>query len=341
MRLVKTAARRFLDRAGSCANPSSFVAKAWGCKQATRGSNVLGKVANTWFIPEWYDGLVETVHVFLTPHQLHRWNRRGEILRECFDEANPHAVLVRDTLMATTPGPDFHEAAERLTAKGERQAISSYLARPDALNLTRDGDVQSNVSRLPEVMREALRINGRPVGEFDVKSAHAVLLGMFYKGETGEAWAAEHARFTKEALRGFPSIYGEAKSGKRKFLAALNQATRVARHASAGYREFETLFPLLAEKVANMKRRSKKDVGRRLRCEMAKIMEQLIIENHADGIPSIPVVDSAVVAIPEGTAAQHRTAFRTAWRLGAPIAELTGTAPLIEGSNGENFRFFL
>ena len=125
------------------------------------------------------------------------------------------------------------------------------------------------------------------------------------------------------------------------FLSALNQRTRIARHASAGYREFERLFPLLAAKIADMKRKNKRAVGRLLRCAMADIQKQLLIENHADGIPSIPVVDSAVVAMPDGVHAQHRAAFRTAWRLGACIAEITGTAPRIEGSNGENFRFVL
>jgi hypothetical protein len=74
---------------------------------------------------------------------------------------------------------------------------------------------------------------------------------------------------------------------------------------------------------------------------MAEIQKRLLIENHEDGIPSIPVVDSAVVAMPDGVHAQHRVALRTAWRLGAPIAMLANTAPLIEGSNGENFRFAL
>ena len=67
----------------------------------------------------------------------------------------------------------------------------------------------------------------------------------------------------------------------------------------------------------------------------------MLIENDADGIRSIPVIDSAVVAMPNDLRDQHRAAFRTAWRLGVPIAKKTGTAPLIEGSNGESYRFFL
>jgi hypothetical protein len=342
--LPKASARCFLDRIGRCANPASFVAKAWGCKQATYGSNVFGKVANTWFVPPWWDGSEETVRVRLTPYQLDRWNRHNDILHKCFDKANPHAALVRRTLMVTTPGPAFDATAARLAAKGERDAVKNYRRKPQCLNLTRDGDVQSNVSRLPDVMRAALLICGMPVAEFDVKSAHAVLLGMFYEGETGEKWAEEKARFDGEVLSGFETIYGtgdQRKKRKRKFLSALNQETHIARYASAGYREFERLFPLLAAKVARMKRRDKNAVGRRLRCAMADIQNQSLIENHADGIPSIPIVDSAVVAMPEGVHAQPRTAFRTSFRLGARIAELTNTAPLIKGSNGENFRFFL
>ena len=341
MRLTTAAARSFIDRVGTCATPATFVAKAWGCEQLTRGCNLNGKVTNTWRIPEWCDGSSEKITVRLTPHQLRRWKRRGEILRECLDDANPHAALVRKTLMVTTPGPSFQDAARQLTETGERQAASNYRKHPHRLNVTRDEDVQSNVSRLPEKLRETLQISGQPAAEFDVKSAHAVLLGMFYEGETGEEWTKEKSRFDEQVLLGFPSIYGERKQWKVDFLSALNQRTRIARHASAGYREFERLFPLLSAKMADMKRQNKRAVGRLLRCAMADIQKQLLIENHADGIPSIPVVDSAVVAMPDGIVAQHRAAFRTAWRLGAPIAEITGTAPRIEGSNGENFRFYL
>jgi len=341
MCLVRAAARRFLDRVGSSANPATFVAMVWGCAQATKGSNVLGKVANTWFLPDWCDGSEEVVEVHLTPSQLRNWNRRGEILRECSDAANPHAAVVRKTLMLTTQGPTFDLLLELLEKDGERKAVKNYRKKPDQLNVTRDVDVQSNVSRLPEIMREALLIDGHHVGEFDLKSAHAVFLGMFYAGETGAEWMAEKTRFETEVINGFLTIYGEGnKKRKRKFLSALNQPNTAAIHASEGYREFRRLFPLLARKVERMKHRDSKLLGRRLRCALAEILKQLILENHADGIPSIPVVDSVVVPMPDDFATQHRNSFRTAWRLGVPIAKLTGAAPLIVGSNGEKFRFF-
>ena len=340
MCLVRAAARHFLDKVGSCYNPATFVAQVWGCKQATKGCNVLGKVANTWFLPDWCDGSEETVQVLLTPLQLHKWNRRGAILQECLDKANPHAALVRKTLMVTTEGPAFTSRLERLEKDGERKAVKKYRKKPHQLNVTRDVDVQSNVSRLPEIMREALLIDGHHVGEFDVKSAHAVLLGMFYAGETGAEWMAEKARFGDEVISGFPSIYGEEKKWKVEFLSALNQPNTAAIHASEGYREFRRLFPLLAGKVERMKRFDSKLAGRRLRCALAEILKQLILENNADGIHSIPVVDSVVVPMPDDFATQHRNSFRTAWRLGVPIAKRTGTAPLIVGSNGEKYRFF-
>lgn len=366
MCLVRAAARHFLDKVGSCYNPATFVAQVWGCKQATKGSNVLGKVANTWFLPDWCDGSEKVVEVLLTPLQLRNWNRRGAILQECLDAANPHAALVRKTLMVTTEGPAFASQLERLEKGGERKAVKNYRKKPHQLNVTRDVDVQSNVSRLPEKMREALLIDGHHVGEFDVKSAHAVLLGMFYEGETSAEWMAEKARFETEVINGFLTIYGEGnKKRKRKFLSALNQPNTAAIHASEGYREFRRLFPLLARKVEHMKRFDSKLAGRRLRCALAEIMKQVTLDNNADGIHSIPVVDSVVVPMPSGIAEQpssiveqfgdntlivpmpcgfaeqHRNAFRTAWRLGVPIAKLTGTAPLIVGSETEKYRFFM
>jgi hypothetical protein len=338
MRLVEAAARQFVS---SNSNPATLVARLWGCRQATWGSNVNGKVANTWYLPPWWVGGSEKIKLRLTPRQLRCWNQRHEILRECLDKANPHAAIVRQTLSTTMPGPSFDEAVQKLTEQGERDAARKYCRNRENLNVTRDGDVQSNVSRLPERVRAALEIDGLPVAEFDVKSAHAVLLGMFYADETSKEWKAEKARFDEETLHGFPSIYGEGKAWKVKFLSALNQSTRVARHASVGYREMEDMFPLLAAKLARLKVPNQKAVGRQLRVTLAKIMEQMLIENKKDGIQSIPVVDSAVVAMPKDFRQQHRTAFRTAWRLGVPIAEKTGTAPLIEGSNRENFRFLI
>jgi hypothetical protein len=341
LRLTRSSALRFVDRLDGCSNPATFVAEAWGCKPATRGCNLNGKVANTWHSPPWSHGATEEVRLGLTPTQINRWTRRHEILRECLDKANPHAAIVRETLALTKPGPGFESSVKLLTKPGEREAVEKYRHHPINMNVTRDGDVQSNVSRLPEIARASLHIESMPVAEFDVKLAHAVLLGIFYEGETGDDWLEEKARFNEEALRGFPSVYGEGKAWKVEFLASLNQSTRVARHASEGYRQLERLFPLLAGKLARMKAVNRKAVGRRLRVTLAEIVRDMLIENGKDGIRSIPVVDSAVVAIPEGAFDKHRAAFRTAYRLGVPIAEKTGVAPLIEGSNGEKFRFFV
>jgi hypothetical protein len=339
MRLVKAAALHFVDRIGGCSNPATFVASAWGCEQATKGSNINGKVTNTWLLPPWYLGASETIPIRLTRRQFERWNHRQEILRACSNRANPHAAIVSKTLALTGPGPAFDETERSLTAPGELNAVAAYRAQPDARNLTRDGDVQSNVSRLPSAMRAVLQIEGNPVAEFDVKSAHAVLLGIFYEDESGEDWMAERVKFADEARLGFPLIYGERKEWKIDFLSALNQQTYIARRASKGYREFERLFPLLAGKIARLKRVGKKTVGQRLRCELAEIMKQLIIDNDKDGIHTIPVVDSAVVATPTDAFARHRAEFRTAWRLAVPMSERVGVSPTIVGSDGAKFQF--
>ena len=78
-------------------------------------------------------------------------------------------------------------------------------------------------------------------------------MGMFYDGEVGPEWDAERSQFLAEARAGFVSIYGENKQHKVKFLSALNQRAVVSRNASHGYREFERMFPLLAEKSASVR----------------------------------------------------------------------------------------
>ena len=253
MRIVKAAALCFVDRIGECSNPASFVARAWGCEQFTRGRNINGKVANTWLLPSWADGETEQINLRLTPRQLRCWNRRYKILSGCLDKANPHAGVVRKNLALTKPGPSFDDVAHKLRKKGEQESVKSYREKPLNLNVTCDGDVQSNVSRLPEIMRAALQIDGLPVAELDVKSAHAVLLGIFYTDETNEDWRKEKIYFNAESRNGFPSIYGTGKACKVGFLSALNQSGRVARHSSKGYLELERLFPLLGKKLAGLK----------------------------------------------------------------------------------------
>ena len=188
MRLVKPASLRFVDRVDGCSNPATFVALAWGCTLATRGCNINGKVANSWSLPFGCDGSSEKVALRLTRRQAKQWRRRKDILRGCLRKANPHAAIVRETLSLTEPGPNFQAAQLRLTRFGELEAVRKYQLGPGSVNVTREGDVQSNVSRLPSLMREALLIDGRSVVEFDIKSAHAVLLGIFYDGETGDQW---------------------------------------------------------------------------------------------------------------------------------------------------------
>ena len=102
------------------------------------------------------------------------------------------------------------------------------------------------------------------------------------------------------------------------------------------------MFPLLAEKSARVRWRDSKALGSLLRHSLAVIMRDMILANHADGIRTIPVVDSAVVAMPRPDHwKQHQAEFRTAWRLGVPIKEATGASALIEGSNRVNYQFFV
>ena len=176
-------------------------------------------------LPPWSDGSSERVTLRLTRRQAEQWRLREDILRECSRKANPHAAIVSETLSLTEPGPNFQAAQLGLTRSGELEAVRKYERNSGKLNVTREGDVQSNVSRLPSVMRKALLIGGRSVVEFDVTSAHAVLLGVFYDGETGDQWYSERSRFMEQAERGFASIYGVGKVWKRGFLAALNQPT--------------------------------------------------------------------------------------------------------------------
>ena len=338
MYLVKDAARQFVSPKK---NPATTLAKdIWGCEQAVWGCNRGRKTCNRWFAPPWFNGRTQKHKIRVTHRQFEIWNRRSEIVQGVSEQHNPHLKVVRRNLHRITPGPRFDEAMDRLT-QGQRDAVNLYLENPSESGVTQDGDIHSNLSRIPESMRAHLQIENHPVLELDVKSAHAELLGMFYNEELGRDWEHERNRFIKESLNGFRSIYGSEKEWKKNVLAALNMPTGAARATSPGYKAFESLFPLLASKVGRLKVKDSKTVGRILRGALARIQHDLILENEKDSIPSIPVVDSVVIPSSPDLQEQHRMTFRTAWRLGVPIGKLTGTSPLIEGSNEENYRFFV
>lgn len=344
LRLTKAMGLRFVSGLSKGVNPVTFVCKAWGCALHSKGSSINGNKTNLWSFPSWADGQTLMFQVVLTPHQRKRWNNRDRILIECSNKANPPAALVRETLALTEESVEFKRRASALTTCGKIQTVRAYRKNPTKINITRDGDIQSVVSRLPEELRSLLLIGGCAVAEFDIKSAHAVLLAMFYKDETGEDWAAEQKRFVAEGRAGFLALYGAKKEHKKAFLSALNQLPMVGRHASHGYREFERLFPLLAGKTARIRWLKPKALGSILRNRLAIIMREVVKENHADGIRSIPVVDSLLVPMPKDPKdlwGQHRAAFRTAWRLAVPLAKLTGIPSLIEGSDGVSYRFTL
>ena len=333
MRLTRQQSLCFVRSLGMSFNSATFVCEAWGCELLVKGAAVNGKQTNLWAVPAWAEGQSHSLPVFLSPYQAKRWVNRKAIILCTTNRANPVLAKLRETLELTKEGKGFSEVADGLTKDGEISAVKSYRNRPGHANLTMDGDYGSFAARLPEILRKELTIDGQDVVELDIKSAHAVLLGMLYDGEVGPEWDAERSQFLAEARAGFVSIYGENKQHKVKFLSALNQRAVVSRNASHGYREFERMFPLLAEKSASVRWRDSKALGSLLRHKLATIMRDLILANHADGIRCIPVVDSAVVVVGKTHWEQHQSEFRTAWRLAMPIKTLTGASPLIEGSS--------
>lgn len=126
----------------------------------------------------------EQIEIRLTNRQFANWESRDKIIQEELEAANPEMAIVRDTLAATAPGPNFGTVAAEAPSPGKKRAILNYLAAPQKLNLTREGEIQSNASRLPSSARDALEIDGNPVVQLDIKAAHPCLLGMFYAGES-------------------------------------------------------------------------------------------------------------------------------------------------------------
>ena len=345
MQLVKAASRRFLDKLpDGKTNAATFVAEAWECAQESKGCNFNGKKANRWFLPKWSSRESEKATIALSASQIRRWDQRKTILQNCSDQSTPAAKPVREALKAVTLTPQFYSAGKRLPKAGQRDAAEKYLNAPHQYSITRNGDILSNFSRLPEELRGLVTLASLPAVELDIQSAHPHLLGQFYADETSPEWRSEFDWFKAESVRGFPSFYGEGeerKKGKRQFLAALNQSDRVAGHSSEGYKCLENDFPLLAGKIRQMKAGAFKALGDFLRSTLAGIMAKAVLANSADGVLTIPVTDSIVVGVSSEVRQGFREVFRSAWRLAAPITAKTGTAPLIEASDGTTFQFHL
>ena len=338
MRLTKRHSLCFVRSLGMGFNSATFVCEAWGCELLVKGAAVNGKQTNLWAVPAWAEGQSHSLPVFLSPYQAKRWVNRKAIILCTTNRANPVLAKLRETLELTKEGKGFSEVADGLTKDGEISAVKSYRNRPGHANLTMDGEFGSFAARLPKKLRKELTIEGQDVVELDIKSAHAVLLGMLYDGEVGPEWDAERSQFLAEARAGFVSIYGENKQHKVKFLSALNQGDNVGRHASEGYQKFAKLFPLLTSKSVRIRSKNPKLLGSILRSKLADILHDLVEANDRDGIRTIPVADSAVVATPSDLWKAHQAEFRTAWRLAMPIKALTRASPLIVRPNDEIVR---
>lgn len=329
IRLSKKHALRFISDSciGRGRNPVTVVCEALGCRLLEAGSNLHGKITNIWSYPPGADGGTIKKTALLTESQAKRWLARGKILRECQEASKPAVGVVREVLARTTESERFKELVTALTAKGEIQAVANWRKRPQNVRVTRDGDVLHPVARLPAALRRELLIDGLPVVELDVGSAHAVLLGMFYMNETGQDWIEERSRFIAEAHAGFPALYGDKKQHKRGFLSALNQSPAAARHASHGYAELERHFPLLGVKLAWKRIERPKELGAILRSRLAEIMGEAVLENYRTGVPSIPVVDSVLVPT-------FCDVLECVRRLSLPLAQLSGIVPVVCASDG-------
>ena len=320
MRLPKLAGCRFLTLRGR--NPVSIVCCALGCDLLAKGTNINGKQTNVWSYPAKANGNSKSVEVQLSPTQFKRWDSQREILLQCQEVANPATKIVREVLSRTSESDSFKSIAAQLSARGEIATVKAWRKSPQKVTLTKDGDILPVIARLPQRLRQALLIDGRPVVEWDIKSAHAVLLAMFYLGRTDHKWMEERSRFIVEANAGFPALYGDEKQHKIKFLAALNQSALVATHASHGYRELKRLFPLLQGWLAQMSEHKPKGIGSRLRSTLASIMRGAVLANYEAGVPCLPVTDALVVPAD----ADHEA---VAQRIREPIRELTGITPLL------------
>ena len=330
MRLPKKMAFRFIsDRGcGRGSNPVSLVCRALHCEALEAGQNINGKTTNIWSYPPQADGGTVKIPVLLMPSQLKRWNARHSILQACQEVSKPVVTILRDALSRTTESERFKKLACALTAKGEIAVVAAWRKNPTKITVTKDGDILHPVARLPSHLRHALLIDGLPVVELDVKSAHAVLLGMFYHDESGLDWTAERVRYFAEAKAGFTALYGDQKEHKIDFLSALNQRVAAARHASHGYAELERLFPLLAAKLAWIRKERPKALGSILRSKLASIMSAAVLANHEAGIMSLPVTDSVLVALPGDD--DETTVRECSRRISEPLASLTGIAPMIK-----------
>ncbi len=318
MRLPKAMALRFISDygIGRGKNPVTVLCESLGCTLIMPGSNKGGNVTNIWNYPIGTTGTTE-ITVQLKPSLIGRWNRRGAIMKERQEKAEPATATIRATLKRVTESARFKEVAQNLTAKGEIQAVASWRKNPGKLTRTIDGDLLTGVNRLTKELRQSLLIGGREVIEIDLKSAHVAILPMLLVGDNSAAWIAETARFQAEYSTGFKRFYGERKEWKHDFLATFNQSVNAARHSCPQYREFERSFPILAKRMNWIRAERPKALGTRLRSTLAKVM--------------IPEIKADVLLITDGLLLPKTADVAgIIARLEQAISQVSGIKPIIE-----------
>lgn len=162
---------------------------------------------------------------------------------------------------------------------------------------SKTGRIFNNVTSLPKVIRPYLRYDGSPLTEVDVSNCQPFLLLSLYAGEAERADyqdAVVGGQFYELIDRHLDVPFGEAKRDKLKkqFLTFFFDRERQTENRIGV--AFQKIFPVMFEKIAEMKRENYRNLAAVLQKLEAEIIVKGVVREFAQNtrIPLLTIHDS-------------------------------------------------
>ena len=264
------------------------------------------------FTPEYKKRNPWTVKLPLTAREKTKWDDRNLRAKVRFEAANPIIGIVKDIATTqlrfserglneicriNTSEPDLVASADRC-----RKALHDGMWES---TLDRQGTLHSPVSGCPKRIRKYVVMDGQRVVEADISGAHLVVLSRVYDPAFLGRYKLSFDESEIETERAglvsliesgdvYQIVPGDRDQNKIDLLTALNIRLEIQR-AMKIIRALLPDRPILRAVFEAVKRCDHRTLSWWLQRWVSDITNPSLLSLHADGIPSIPIVDCLLV----------------------------------------------
>ena len=279
----------------------------------------------------------------LTPKLADKWARKNERVGDLFERRTPVLGAVRrsakhlglshegllETIRLKHNKPDSFASAANCF-----RLVDGHL---DGIRIDRLKTVHSDVSRCPKEVRSHILLDGEAVVEMDISSAHLIVATRIYEPAFLTRFNIVHQ--PADAKRERQSWVQMVESGdvyadgadenpdkrtkqKRAILSSVNMEPKVQLAMKVAER-LSASRPIFRAVMWAVKRKSHRNMSHWLQRWLSDVVNPAVLALDADGIPSIPIVDSLMVRQRDEARARHELAFR--------LYEATGVCAKVGG----------